>query len=220
MELNMEAMLGLCVGISLAAACGFRIFVPLLVMSLAAMTGHLELADGFGWIGSPVAVFAFGTATLAEILAYYIPAVDNALDTAATPIAIIAGTVVTAAATGEMSPFLRWSLAAVAGGGAAATVQGLTSLTRLASTATTAGLGNPIVSTAEAGAATVLATFGIWLPALAAVIVVMLVFVTLRMAYRYFKNRRAGVDVGGTPSLDTENHIYESSNPAREAAIK
>lgn len=216
----MEALLGLCVGISLAAACGFRIFVPLLVMSLAAMTGHLELADGFGWIGSPVAVFAFGTATVAEILAYYIPAVDNALDTAATPIAIVAGTVVTAAAVGDMSPFLRWSLAAVAGGGAAATVQGLTSLTRLASTTTTAGLGNPIVSTAEAAAATALATFGIWLPILAAVIVVTLVFVTLRMAYMYFANRRAAVDAGGTHGPSGESQLYESSNPAREAISK
>ncbi len=216
----MEALLGLCVGVSLAAACGFRIFVPLLVMSLSAMTGHLELAEGFGWIGSPVAVFAFGTATLAEILAYYIPAVDNALDTAATPIAIIAGTVVTAAAVGDMSPFLRWSLAAVAGGGAAATVQGLTTLTRLASTTTTAGLGNPIVSTAEAGAATMLATFGIWLPILAAMIVVMLVFVTLRKAYGYFKNRRSGIETEGAPGLDVENHLYEPTNPAHEAVIK
>jgi hypothetical protein len=71
-----ETLLGIAVGIGLSAACGFRVFVPLLVMNLATLTGHLYLAPGFEWIRSDYATIAFGTATFFEILAYYIPWLD------------------------------------------------------------------------------------------------------------------------------------------------
>src|SRR6266404_582426 len=93
----METLLSICVGIGLSAACGFRVFVPLLVMSIAALSGHLTLAHGFEWIGSYPALVAFAVATCLEIAGYYIPWVDNLLDTIATPAAIIAGTIITAA---------------------------------------------------------------------------------------------------------------------------
>src|SRR5882724_7873827 len=140
----METLLSICVGIGLSAACGFRVFVPLLVMSIAALSGHLTLADGFEWIGSYPALIAFSVATCLEIAGYYIPWVDHLLDTIATPAAIVAGTLITASMVTDMSPFLRWTLAAIAGGGAAGVVQGTTVLTRGASTLTTAGLANPM----------------------------------------------------------------------------
>jgi hypothetical protein len=192
----METLLALCIGIGLSAACGFRIFVPLLVMSLAAASGHLELAEGFEWIGSPAAVTAFGIATALEIMAYYIPAVDNLLDTVATPAAAIAGTMITAAVITDMSPFLTWSLAAIVGGGSAATVQGVTSVTRLVSTGTTGGLGNPLVSTAEAAGATFLSLLTILLPVVAAVLALFLVIFTLRKLVGFIRSRR----VAGTPT--------------------
>jgi hypothetical protein len=186
----MELLLALCIGIGLSAACGFRIFVPLLVMSLAAASGHLELAEGFEWIGSPAAVTAFGIATALEILAYYIPAVDNLLDTVATPAAAIAGTMITAAVITDMSPFLTWSLAAIVGGGSAVTVQGVTSVTRLVSTGTTGGLANPLVSTAEAAGSTFLAVLTILLPVVAAVIALFLIVFTLRKLIGFLRSRR------------------------------
>src|SRR6266446_2543792 len=104
----METLLSIFVGIGLSAACGFRVFVPLLVMSIAAASGHLTLAQGFQWIGSYPALVAFSVATLLEIAGYYIPWVDHFLDAVATPAAIIAGTIVTASMVSGMSPFLKW----------------------------------------------------------------------------------------------------------------
>jgi len=146
-------LLSIAIGIGLSAACGFRVFVPLLVMSIASLSGHLTLAKGFEWIGSYPALAAFSVATALEIAGYYIPWVDHLLDTIATPAAVIAGTIVTASMVGDMSPLLRWTLAVIAGGGAAGLVQGATVVTRGASTATTAGLGNPLFATIELGGA-------------------------------------------------------------------
>ena len=102
----METLLSVCVGIGLSAACGFRVFVPLVVMSIAALTGHLTLAHGFEWVGSYPALVAFAVATCVEIAGYYVPWIDNLLDTIATPAAIIAGTLMTASLVTDLSPFL------------------------------------------------------------------------------------------------------------------
>lgn len=142
-------IMGLLTGIGLSATCGFRVFVPLLIMSIAAHAGHLELAQGFEWIGSTPAIIAFSVATLLEVGAYYIPWLDNLLDTIATPAAAVAGIIVTASAVSGMSPPLQWSLAIIAGGGVAAVVQGTTVVTRGASSMTTGGTANPVVSTLE-----------------------------------------------------------------------
>lgn len=168
----METLLSIFIGISLSAAAGFRVFVPLLVMSNAAHTGYLSPAPGFEWVGTTPALVAFFVATLAEILAYYIPFVDNLLDTLATPLAVIAGVILTASTVTGLHPFLSWTLAIIAGGGIAATFQSISGLTRLASTTSTAGLGNPVVSTAELGGAAMLSIFGVLFPVLAICIVV------------------------------------------------
>jgi hypothetical protein len=164
----MDLLLSACLGIGLAAACGFRIFVPLLLMSVAAHTGHLGLAGGFEWIGSRPALIAFAVATVLEILAYYVPWLDHLLDSAAVPIAVVAGVVVTASVVTDVSPLLRWSLAVIAGGGAAATTQSVTTAVRHLSTFTTFGLGNPVVATAEAGGSVALAVLSLLAPFVAA----------------------------------------------------
>lgn len=145
----MEVILSLCVGLGLSAACGFRVFVPLLITSIASYSGHLTLAPGFHWIGSPPALIAFSAATALEIAGYYIPWFDHFLDTVATPAAIVAGTILTASFVTDVSPFLRWTLAVIAGGGAAGAVQASTVLLRGASTLATGGLANPVFATAE-----------------------------------------------------------------------
>ena len=129
----METLLAICAGLGLSAACGFRVFIPMLVMSIAVHAGHLEVAPDFAWIGSTPALLAFACATVLEIGGYYIPWLDNLLDTIATPAAIIAGTIVTASMVTDVSPFLRWTLAVIAGGGIAGAVQTTTVLTRAAS---------------------------------------------------------------------------------------
>jgi hypothetical protein len=173
--LTMELLLSLAVGIGLSAACGFRVFVPLLIAGIAARTGHLELASGFEWMASTPALVAFGTATLLEISAYYIPWLDNALDTVATPAAVIAGTLITASLVADLGPFLKWTLAVMAGGGAAGLIQGGTVLTRGISTTTTAGLGNPVVATAELGGSVTTAILAVLAPFLALLLLLLLV---------------------------------------------
>jgi hypothetical protein len=167
----METVVSICVGVGLSAACGFRVFVPFLIMSIASHAGHLTLVPGFQWIGTYPALVAFGIATCLEIAGYYVPWVDNLLDTVATPAAIIAGTIVTASVVSDMTPFLKWALAIIAGGGVAGTVQVATGISRGASTLTTAGLGNPLVTTMEVGGAMTLSLLAIGLPVLAGIVV-------------------------------------------------
>ena len=164
------------IGVGLSAACGFRVFVPLLILNLAARNGYLTLAGGFEWMGSTPALIAFASATALEIGAYYIPLVDNVLDAAAAPSAVVAGVLTTASQVADMHPMLAWSVAIVAGGGAAGAVQGLTTITRQLSTLATAGFGNPVFSTFEAGASIGLAVIAITLPIAAAVILLLLVY--------------------------------------------
>lgn len=172
----MENVLSILVGIGLAAACGFRVFVPLLVLSLAARSGEMSLAHGFGWIGSKPALIAFAVATVVEIGAYFIPWVDHLLDTIATPTAIVAGVLVSASSLGHMGPFLQWSVALLAGGGTAAVFQGLTAAARGISTFTTGGLGNPVVSTVEAGGSALLSVLAITVPVLSVLALVLLLY--------------------------------------------
>ena len=120
----MDTLLSLGVGLGLSAACGFRAFVPLLAASVAAQAGYLTLAPGFEWIGTSQALYAFATATLLEVLAYSIPLLDNLLDAIATPVAVIAGVLASAAVFADLPPFFRWSLAIIAGGAAAGMVRG------------------------------------------------------------------------------------------------
>lgn len=163
---NMETVLSVLAGLGLAAACGFRVFVPLLVASLAVHAGYLEPSAEFAWLGSTTAVAAFAVATGLEITAYYIPWLDHALDTLASPAAVVAGSVMVASMAVDVDPFLRWTLAIIAGGGLAATVQTGTVAARGASFSLSGGLTNPAVSTAELGGAlatSALAVFAPWL---------------------------------------------------------
>jgi Domain of unknown function (DUF4126) len=174
----METLLSILLGLGLAAACGFRVFVPLLIMSIAsrAGAGYLELGQGFAWIGSTAALVAFSAATLLEIAGYYIPWVDNLLDAVATPTAIVAGIVVTASAVTDVDPLVRWTLAIVGGGGTAATFQGITATARQVSSFTTGGLANPLLATVEAGSSALLSVLAIVVPVLAMLLVVGLLY--------------------------------------------
>jgi hypothetical protein len=185
----MDMLLSLLIGIGLSAACGFRIFVPLLVMSIAAKSGHLNFVSSFQWMGSDVAIITFAVATCLEVAAYYIPWLDHALDVIATPAAIVAGTIVTASIVGGMSPFLKWTLAVIAGGGAAGLVQGATVVTRGASGATTGGIGNPVVATVELGGSILTSILAVIAPIAAIVLLVVILFVVVKKILPRFRKQ-------------------------------
>ena len=170
----MQTLLSAALGIGLAAACGFRVFLPLLGLSLAARADWVPLSPELAWIGGTPALIALATATLLEILAYYIPAVDHLLDAVATPAAVLAGAIASAAVLPDLPPHLRWGIAIIAGGGVAGLVQGATVVTRLKSLAFTGGLGNPIVATLELMGAFVVTLLALFLPLLALALVVLL----------------------------------------------
>jgi hypothetical protein len=172
--MDFEILLTILMGIGLSAASGFRIFVPFLIISIASLSGNLTLADSFSWIGTVPALITFGIAAIIEIAGYYIPWVDNMLDTIASPAAIIAGIILMASVVLEMSPLLKWTLAIIGGGGIAAAIQALTGVTRITSSTTTGGLGNPVVSSVELGSSVTLASLAVLFPVIAGIIVIAL----------------------------------------------
>ncbi len=179
-----ETLIGIGVGIGLSAACGFRVFLPLLALSIGSRWGGIPLASGFEWIATWPALIALTTATGLEIAAYYLPWVDNLLDTITTPSAVIAGTVVSASTLTSFSPFYQWSFALIAGGGLAGMIQGGTVLMRGASSVATVGLGNFLVATLEWIGALVLSLFALLLPLLLLGVLVLVALIFLWRAIR------------------------------------
>lgn len=176
----LQLALALCVGISLSAACGFRVFVPLLAVAVGMRCTGLTVNEHLAWLGSNTALVCLSVATVVEILAYYIPWVDNALDSVSTPLAMVAGAIVTTGLLPEMPDFAQWGIGIVAGAGAAGTVQLGTSATRGASSATTGGLTNCIVATAE----NVLSVLGSVLALLAPLVAVIGALIVIVLACR------------------------------------
>ena len=183
---HMETILAVITGIGLSAACGFRIFVPLLALSIANKYGYLALAPGFEWIGGNYAFIAFASATALEIIAYYIPWLDNAMDAIASPVSIIAGTIATASVITDMPPSLKWMVAIIAGGGIAGLLQGATTALRAKSSLFSGGLGNPIISTLELAGAAIIALLAIILPIVGFIFVAGFAIYALAKAGRSF----------------------------------
>lgn len=171
-----ETILSIFLGIGLAASVGFRVFLPLFVLAMASYFGLWDLNENWRWIGSLTAVIAFGVAMLIEIGAYFIPWVDNLLDSIAIPLATIAGTAVMVSTVAHLDPLATWSLAIIAGGGTATAIKGASATGRLASTGATGGLANPIVTSFETGAATVVSMASVFAPVIAALLVLFIFF--------------------------------------------
>ena len=181
---DLDLALSIALGVGLAAATGFRVFLPMLVVSAAAYTGHLPLSENFAWLGTPGALIMLGVAALVEILAYYIPGVDNLLDTLATPAAVVAGTLVSAAVITDLPPMLKWTTAIIAGGGVAGVTQGVTALLRAKSTVLTAGVGNPVIATAELGGSLLVSLLALAAPLIALLVVIVFLWLAMRLIRR------------------------------------
>jgi len=179
-----DALLSVGVGIGLAAAAGLRVFLPLLVLGIAARLDWIPLAGGFEWVSSPAAIAALACATVLEIAAYYVPWIDNLLDLIAGPLAVAAGVFGTAAVITDLPPAVQWTTAIVAGGGTTAAIKGVMSIARLKSTAFTGGLANPVLSTLEWAGALATSLLAVVLPALAIAVVAFFVVAALRVTKR------------------------------------
>ncbi len=188
--MDTQIITSVAMGIALSACCGFRVFVPMLGASIAAYLQWYNLPADMDWMSSLPALIGFGTAAVLEIAAYYIPFVDNLLDTVATPLAVAAGTVLAASflPITDLNPMLKWILAIIAGGGAAGTVQAGTGLLRLFSSKTTAGVGNAVVATGENAAAIGGTALTFVIPIIVAVLMVLLIgWIVVKVFGRVFK---------------------------------
>jgi Domain of unknown function (DUF4126) len=174
----------LALGVGLAAATGFRVFLPLFIMGLAVKTGWMPVSEGFAWVATTPALLMFAIAAITEVIAYYVPVLDNLLDGIAGPTAVGAGIAVTAAVLGDVPPMLKWSLAIIAGGGAAAATQSATTLLRGSSTVLTGGLANSTLATGEIIGAIVMSVLALFLPYLAVVAVAVFIIVVWRKILR------------------------------------
>ena len=174
---SIDILFSVFLGIGLATAVGFRVFLPLLVLSLAGYLDFIPLNENWLWAGSLTAVITLSIATIVEIFGYYIPWVDNLLDTIAIPLAAVAGTAVMMATVSDLNPLVTWCLAIIAGGGTAAAIKGNTSAVRLTSSTTTGGIANPVVATAETGTSTLMSLVSIFLAPLAFILVLSLIHI-------------------------------------------
>ncbi len=182
-----DLALSIALGVALAAATGFRVFLPMLIASGAAYTGHLHLDDGFAWLGSSSALIMLSVATLIEVAAYYIPFIDNLLDVVSAPAAFIAGTILSAAVMTDMPPMVKWTAAVIAGGGIAGLTRGLTGALRAHSTVLTGGLGNFVISTAELGGAAFLSFLALAAPLVAIALIALMLYVAIRLLRRLLR---------------------------------
>ena len=184
------AVLSIALGIGLAAATGFRVFLPLLIAALAAHFGHLPLNDSFAWLASMPALGTLGTAAVLETFAYYIPGVDHVLDVVASPATVVAGAVASAAVMTDVPPAVLWPVAIIAGGGIAGLTKGSTALLRAKTGLATGGLANPVVSTLETVGATGLSLLALVVPLLCLAAIVALLAWVVRRSGRLLFGRR------------------------------
>jgi uncharacterized membrane protein len=186
---DVNTLVSLLLGISLSAACGLRLFLPFLVVSATAIIGHLSLPTDISWLSSDQALIMLGIASVIEILAYYIPFIDNLLDPIALPLATMAGTLVTASTLPEMNSLVQWTLAAIVGGGSAGLIKGTTSLSRIGSTLLSGGWANFLLSTAEWVGATLLTFLALTLPIGAGIVALIILGVALGKFWPWVSQR-------------------------------
>jgi hypothetical protein len=190
MDVSWSTLAGIALGIGLAAATGFRVFLPLLVAGLAARFGGLGLSEHFDWLASTPALAMLGSAALAEILAYYVPGVDHLLDVLASPATLVAGAVASAAVMTDLPPSVVWPVAIIGGSGIAGLTKGSAALLRAKSGVMTGGLGNPVVATVETVGATGLSLVAIALPFIALLVIVVLLAWVVRKTGKLLFGRR------------------------------
>jgi hypothetical protein len=185
-----DLAVSIALGVGLAAATGLRLFLPMLVVSAAAYTGHLSLSENFAWLATPPALILLSVAALVEILAYYIPGLDNLLDTLATPAAFVAGTVISAAVNTDLPPMVKWAAAIIAGGGIAGLTQTVTAMLRAKSTLLTGTIGNPVIATAELGGSLIFSLLALAAPLLTLLIVAVFLWLAIRLVRKVARGGR------------------------------
>jgi hypothetical protein len=185
-KMDYSILTSIAMGIALSACAGFRVFIPMLAGALAGHFNIIHLPIDMAWLSGWPAIALFGTAAVAEIVAYYIPFVDNILDTIAAPLSVGAGTVLAASLLPlGHNDLLRWAVAFLAGGSAAGTIQLGTGLLRLFSSKATVGTGNAVVATSENAAAVSGSLLAFVIPVIVAILLIaLIVWIVMKLGKR------------------------------------
>ncbi|MEP7146445.1 MAG: DUF4126 domain-containing protein [bacterium] len=178
----MELIYSIITGLCLCAAVGFRVFVPLLILSIGYISGWVNLPEGSAWIGSSPALISFAAASLLEIAGYYNPWVDNMLDLVTTPLALFAGLALMSSLVTGINPLLKWVIVILGGGGTAINIHFLSVKARaLSSFVITNGLGNPIFATIELFASVIISLLAVTVPLLSLTFIILIVYIIRRI---------------------------------------
>lgn len=186
----MELFVQILIGLALATACGFRVFVPLWVISLLSLTGYLDLANGFSWLETWPAFIVFTVALLFEIAIYYLPFLDNFIDIVATPVAMVAGVVAMSSFIDGVDPLIKYTLLLIASSSLSFMVKSFMSGVRAFSSTFTSGIGNGFISTVE-GIASVFFSVGVILLPLLAVFIIIPIFLYSKRKIRKLRMKMA-----------------------------
>ena len=185
--------MALCLGIGLSAACGFRVFIPPLALSIAYHSGVVQLSSNWEWLGTQNAITTLSIAATIEVFAYFLPWVSNLLDSIEIGLAPIAGMFITASSlsiAGDFDPTFLWIITVIAGGATAETIELGTSFTRLVTSGTTAGLGGPIVGFVEAVSSIVMSILAIAAPIWTILLVLFLLIYGIRRIFKFVSKRK------------------------------
>lgn len=194
MNFDAQTITATALGIALAACCGFRVFVPMLVAGLASRFHIFNFSESFSWLSTTPALIALGAATIAEISAYYVPFIDNILDTISAPLAAVAGTLLATSVIPIDNEWMKWIIGIVAGGGGAGLVSSATGFLRLFSSKATLGTGNAVVSTGENAAAVTGSVLAFAIPMIMAVLFLMFFYWAIRKIYKRFAVKKVSTN--------------------------
>ena len=188
----------LAMGFALAACVGLRAFLPLLAAGLLARYGYVNLGESFAWMETTPALLVFGSALVFDVLADKVPILDHALHAVEAFVKPMAATLLAASLFTNLDPLTAMILGLIGGGTIAGAVHALRGGTRVLSTAATGGLANPILSLFDDLLAVVGVGFAIVLPIIAALIVLLLVVLGVRMLRRASRGKppRSGAAPG------------------------
>jgi hypothetical protein len=189
----LQVLIAASTGLGLAAASGFRVFLPPFLMAVWLRLGFLDVnieGSEFEAFSSDVSILLLGVASLSEIMAYKIPWMDNMLDSVATPLAGLAGIYLVAVSLEGADPSVQWALAIIAGGGASLSIQSATVAGRGLSSMFTLGLANPFFSLIEDIASVLLIFIALLAPLAALFASVILIFVIFRRKIQDHNYRR------------------------------